>query len=232
MVASCRCVRVLSIVVIQNVEDYKSKVAILLTEDGKFNKLECDDTRERELKLQRKIRYLHSLGIFDDVTYKRIMPSGSKAGIMYGLPKIHKEGNPIRPIISSIGTNTYELSKYLDEIIKPVLSDDTFMCTDTVDFINSISEEKLDNGNCMASFDVSSLFTNVPVKETIEIILNRCFENRESKFHGLSRRQLKELLGLCVQKGIFKFNDVYYEQVGWCKHVKPAWTTICKYVHG
>ena len=65
----------------------------------------------------------------------------------------------------------------------------------------------------MASFDVSSLFTNVPVKETIEIILNRCFENRESKFHGLSRRQLKELLGLCVQKGIFKFNDVYYEQV-------------------
>ena len=74
-------------------------MAILLTEDGKFNKLECDDTRERELKLQRKIRYLHSLGIFDDVTYKRIMPSGSKAGIMYGLPKIHKEGNPIRPII-------------------------------------------------------------------------------------------------------------------------------------
>ena len=147
------------------------------------------------------------------VTSRFKVTTGSKAGIMYGLPKIHKEGNPIRPIISSIGTYTYELSKYLDEIIKPALSNDKFMCRDTVDFINSISEEKLDNENCMASFDVSSLFTNVPVKETINIILDRCFENKESKFHGLSRRQLKELLELCVQKCIFKFNGEYYEQI-------------------
>ena len=57
------------------------------------------------------------------------------------------------------------------------------------------------------------LFTSVPVKETIEIILNRCFKNREDKFHDLSRRNLKELLEICVQKCIFKFNDEYYEQV-------------------
>lgn len=81
-------------VVIQNVSDYQEKVAGLLNEDGKFNRLECDDTMSREFKLACKLRYLHRLGIFDDLTYKRIVPCGSKAGIMYGLPKIHKLGTP------------------------------------------------------------------------------------------------------------------------------------------
>jgi hypothetical protein len=37
------------------------------------------------------------------------------------------------------------------------------MAEDTFDFVNIISEEKLDRENFLASFDVSSLFTNVPV---------------------------------------------------------------------
>ena len=87
------------------------------------------------------------------------------------------------------------------------------MAKDTFDFVNLISEEKLKSKNSMASFDVSSLFTNVPVKETINIILNRCFVDKGDKFHGLSSRQLRELLEICVQKCIFKFSGVYYEQI-------------------
>ena len=200
-------------VVIQNVCDYKSKIAALLMEDGKFLKLEIDDTCERETKLQNKLRYLSNKGAVTRETYKRVSPCGSKSGILYGLPKIHKQGVPIRPIISAIGTYTYKLSKYLDEIIKPILVEDHFMAKDTFDFVNLISEQKLESHNYMVSFDVSSLFTNVPVTETIEIILNRCFVNKDDKFHGLSRRQLKELLEVCVQKCIFKFDGEYYEQI-------------------
>ena len=46
---------------------------------------------------------------------KKITPCGSRAGIMYGLPKIHKEGAPLRPIISAIKTYNYKLAKYLVE---------------------------------------------------------------------------------------------------------------------
>ena len=86
-------------VVIQNLRDYKAKVAQLLAEDGKFKRIDVDDTLKREYSLQQKLRRLWNQGKFTDSTFNKIMPIGSKAGIMYGLPKIHKEGSPIRPII-------------------------------------------------------------------------------------------------------------------------------------
>ena len=46
---------------------------------------------------------------------------GSNPSRIYGLPKLHKTGVPLRPIVSAIGSYTYELSKYLNEIIKPLM---------------------------------------------------------------------------------------------------------------
>jgi hypothetical protein len=57
---------------------------------------------------------------------------------MYGLPKIHKEGAPIRPIISACGTYNYKLAKYLDSILKPLLDESETIVTDTFDFVNKI----------------------------------------------------------------------------------------------
>ena len=38
---------------------------------------------------------------------------------MYGLPKVHKVGNPVRPICSAVGTATYHLGKFVADIIRP-----------------------------------------------------------------------------------------------------------------
>ena len=200
-------------VVIQNTRDYRAKIAELLAEDGKFKRLDGDDTKKRECSLQHKLRRLHAQGKFPENIYRKILPCGSKAGVLYGLPKIHKEGSPIRPIISAIGTYTYNLAKHLDEIIKPILSKSSFMIKDTFDFVNTVSQTTINQENCIVSFDVSSLFTNVPVSETIELILNRLFKKKSDTFQGLSRRNLKELLEICVQKSIFVFNGEYYEQI-------------------
>ena len=48
----------------------------------------------------------------------------------------------------------------------------------------------------MASLDVKSLFTNVPVNFTISLILNNIFNNRVKDFNGLNRQQMKKLLTL------------------------------------
>ena len=64
----------------------------------------------------------------------------------------------------------------------------------------------------MASFDVTSLFTNIPVDETIEIITNRLFSNC-CRFHGLTRSDFTKLLGLSVKNCHFVFNGRLYHQV-------------------
>jgi hypothetical protein len=64
----------------------------------------------------------------------------------------------------------------------------------------------------MASFDVTSLFTNIPLNETIDIISNRLFSNAV-RFHDLTQLEFKKLLGLAVKNCSFLFNGVLFQQI-------------------
>ena len=148
----------------------------------------------------------------DDV-YNRVHPCGSRAGIMYGLPKIHKDGCPIRPIISSVNTYNYKLAKYMVEILSYLVEDNSYMLVDTFDFVNKISKLDVNVDKQMVSFDVESLFTNIPVNETIEIILQRVFTDNIEFFHDLNKDQLKKLLEICTSRSHFQFNGQFYDQI-------------------
>ena len=52
--------------------------------------------------------------------YKEPYVTGSQPGILYGLRKIHKPNVPLRPILSSIGTAGYGLSKFFVPLLKPL----------------------------------------------------------------------------------------------------------------
>ena len=64
----------------------------------------------------------------------------------------------------------------------------------------------------MENLDVDSLFTNIPLEETIEICANTLFENTE-KVEGLSKIEFKELLFLATKESYFNFNEKLYKQV-------------------
>ena len=50
-----------------------------------------------------------------------LYPTGVTTPKYYGLPKVHKEDTPLRPIVSSIGSVTYETAKELSRILKPLV---------------------------------------------------------------------------------------------------------------
>ena len=64
----------------------------------------------------------------------------------------------------------------------------------------------------MVSFNVKSLFTNVPLDRTINIISKRIYDDTELRI-SISRNELKELLLLCRKKVHFIFNGKIYMQV-------------------
>ena len=64
----------------------------------------------------------------------------------------------------------------------------------------------------MGSLDVDSLFTNIPLEETIDICTNTLFENME-KVEGLSQIEFKELLSLATKESSFIFSRQLYKQV-------------------
>ena len=144
------------------------------------SKLNEDPTGRIEKKVQDTLK-----GIKKDIgeeTYKEIYPSGSNPGKFYGTAKVHKLSNeddmninnvdrlPLRPIVSNIGTATYKTSKYLAHLLAP-LGKSKYTVSSTKEFISKIRNITPPEGYQMISFDVVSLFTNVPLEKTIDIIL-------------------------------------------------------------
>jgi hypothetical protein len=202
-------------VVIQDIDSYRSKILELLRKDGKFKKLKTDETVMRERRLH---NYLKSLNNVDrktklsDLNYKRIAPCGSKAGVLYGLPKIHKDNCPLRPIISAVGTYNYRLAKFLVEILTPIVNSE-YTIKDTFDFVNKVADLDPNIDKSMLSFDVESLFTNIPTVETIQIILKLVYTKKKKFFHGLMKEELEKLLIVCTQESHFQFNNEFFDQI-------------------
>ena len=71
---------------------------------------------------------------------------------------------PVRPVISMVNTPQYELAKYLNQFVKDC-TPQTHMLQSTNEFLDKVSSMRLDNSHYLVSFDVESLFTNIPLRE-------------------------------------------------------------------
>ena len=96
----------------------------------------------------------------------------------YGLPKMHKQGMPLRPIISSRGSVTYETVKELARILKPLVGRSPHHVQNTKDFISSIEGIQLKLDECIMSYDVNALFTSVPIQPAVNIIKKHLEEGK------------------------------------------------------
>ena len=64
----------------------------------------------------------------------------------------------------------------------------------------------------MASFDVKSLFTNIPLNFTLKLLLDSIFSGEVNKFHGLNCSRLKKLLHWICKTSTFQFDGKFYKQ--------------------
>ena len=79
-------------------------------------------------------------------------------------------------MLSATGTYNYKLAKWLDGKLKPLSVNDQTI-NDIFSFADDLYEMKIDKQDILVSYDVSSLFTNVPVDETIEILAEKAFKD-------------------------------------------------------
>ena len=149
----------------------------------------------------------------DEKTRKFLTPYHSKPPHLYGLPKVHKKDYPLRPIVSSIGSPTYNLEKFLLEILKPLAGKTNSHIKNSQDFINKIKTTTIKEGEIQVSFDIVSLFTNVPTNEAIAIVKKRLEQDTKlPERTNLSVDAVIELLDLCSNTTYFQFNDIFLKQ--------------------
>ena len=138
--------------------------------------------------------------------YNKICPKGSRPGILYGSPKIHKpvvDNSPkFRPIPSAINIPGYNFAKFLIPILEQ-LTYNEFTVIDSFSFAQEITT--YDRSLYMASLDVESLFTNIPLNETTN---NFVSDQRSQNFYNgkLSKRDLLKLLETATSTSSFNFD--------------------------
>ena len=200
-------------VVVMNHKDYVEKMNAILSDSMKF-KLDShqkDSVLSVEKTITSSLQDLFKKGVIDKKTLEDLTPRGSITPRMYGLPKTHKSGIPLRPILSMTGSPYHKLAKWLTKVLEPIRSKmAVHSLKDTFQFVQYIADKNI-NDQIMASFDVESLFTNVPLHDVISIIHDYAAENRIDV--GIPLYDLCNLLSLCTSNIQFLFNGQYYRQI-------------------
>ena len=131
---------------------------------------ETDSTAKIEAHIQRRLLQLKKDGFLPSKIYNSIRPTGSQRPRMYGLPKIHKQDVPLRPILSMTASAQHQLARRLTSVINPVLSVYFTHCiSDSFTFADKVRTFSFPPSVFLCSYDVCSVFTNVPLAETNEI---------------------------------------------------------------
>ena len=114
-------------------------------------------------------------------------PSGSAPARIYGTPKMYKFSSSdsfpeLRLIVLSIDTFNYNLARFLCDLLSPLVPND-YSCKEAFSFVSSNLSKTF-----LVSFDVTRLFTNIPLQETIDIAINLIFNHNPNL--NIIRREL------------------------------------------
>ena len=194
-------------VALLNKSDYITKMNDIISDTNKFQPENLDTTHKIEKLINSKLKHMLNLSLIDMKTYIELRPRGTKMSHMYGLPKLHKPRMPMRPIVAMINSPYHKLAQWLANILKPI--EDILArhaLKDVFEFSELVSHFNCSN-TYMVSYDVNSLFTNVPLEETIDIIC------QYASIVQIPPVLLKELSLLCTKNTNFTFNGKIYRQI-------------------
>ena len=100
---------------------YCEKVLSILNDKQTYITLKSDVTGRTERDLNQRLLLLKKSSMISEETYKLLRSSDGLAPRLYGLPKMHKEWVPLRPIMSFVNSPTYSVLHYLARVLSPVV---------------------------------------------------------------------------------------------------------------
>ena len=205
-----------SSIVIMNKIDYDKKLEQIINEGierGKYEK--TDDNILKELESFQSFLYRH----FKDGTYCKQM--SHQPARFFASAKTHKFGNlsdinltnlKLLPIFDQTGTCYYKTGKVISNYLKP-LTKNKFVINNTQDFPAMLNNVPISEDEEDVSFDVESLFTNIPIKDTIDFICEEIYVHK--KLEPICNKSIfKKLLYKLTTECAFSVTGKLQKQVG------------------
>ena len=149
--------------------------------------------------------------IINEETKRYLIQTDPKPGRFYILPKVHKQGNPGRPIVSS--NSTERISQFVDHHLKPLVQTTQSFIKDTTHFLSKLEQlGQLPANSLLVTLDVSSLYTNIPHNEGISAC-RHFLDTRDRNSSTVGTETLCDLIRMILTMNNFTFNDRHYLQM-------------------
>lgn len=196
--------------VVMTVSAYETKLNQLLS-DGAYVTIDINPLRfliERECDLVNSLKQLPYFG--------HIL-SGFQSNVLllskfYGLPKIHKEDIPLRPITSMVNAPGYFLGKVFYQILNRIFPRTKYHIKDSYEFVRFIRETTIKHNDILVSFDVVSMYTSIPFDISYNIIMSRAFLFFDE--FGINRQLLSSILVFLLEESsVFMALGHVYKQI-------------------
>lgn len=202
-------------IVILNKKDYVEKVMNILEDPKRFRL--CPKQKDLSEEVLKELRSINKKAQSkEEKGYnlcQKLIPVGCTIPRLYGLPKVHKQGVPVRPILSMSGSATHETAKFLVSVLRPV---EAYFCKynikDSFELTNQLASLSISENapGVIGSLDIVSLYTSVPLDECLKVI-DECIKSGKVEV-TIDRQLLLDLLSICVKNVQFLFNGSYYLQ--------------------
>ena len=164
---------------------------------------------KEEERIVDTLKELRDTEQIDRSLYHKLKPRGSQPARLYGLAKVHKTNTPVRPVLSMPGSCYYNTAQQVADWLSVV--DECKINSSTEQICNSIKNVKLEEDEQLVSFDVTSLYTNVPVVEAIEVCTDLLYSGRYEK-PPVSKETFKKLAMISSCDVLMLTHEGYYRQ--------------------
>ena len=151
---------------------------------------------------------------------------------IYGLPKVHKVNLTLRPMVAFVGSPTYNLLKFLINVLSPFLKQ-TYFVKNSTQFVDIVNGLRCNNSHCFVSLEEVSLFTSIPTSDVLNLIF-RLLNQDNSLFDrtNLSVNDIIEALSICLKSTVFFIQKCFVSSNFWCTYGVMHLAYISRHIYG
>uniref|UniRef100_A0A673WHK7 Reverse transcriptase domain-containing protein n=1 Tax=Salmo trutta TaxID=8032 RepID=A0A673WHK7_SALTR len=199
---------------IQKKCDYVNEYRRQLSKGDFYRKLNCDPTLEFQHNISSTVESCLKSGQITKKEVEFLCVKFSKIPTFYTVTKLHKQVSPPpgRPIVAAIDSVTSNISKCMDYHIKPMVENLPSYVKDTSHMISLIEGlGRLPEGTLLATFNVESLYTNIPHTGGLQALQN-FLQQRDSTL-APSNDCILQLTELVLSHNYFVFESDSFLQI-------------------
>ena len=153
---------------------YEDKQKEHLNDENTNQKLQSNPVNMLKNKINKELKDLNNKKELSSEDYRRLYVNTSVTPRFFGIIKIRKENNPIRPIVAFNDSPTYAVAKFLNKILTPFTEESDQKLKKSAHAKELLQAITIPPNYELVSFDVKSLFTIAFLNKWHSIVLKMC----------------------------------------------------------